>query len=76
MSELNEIKRYWPNGKLHIQFTMKDKCMHGIEKNWNDRGELWLERIWENGEIKKLTMWKDGALVDQINYADKEDGDK
>lgn len=70
MGEDKLVERHWPNGKLHIRFTMRGKLMHGKEQNWTDSGQLWLERNWENGEIRSLKMWREGKLIHEVTYGE------
>lgn len=44
-----ETKRWYPNGQLQFEATMKDSKYHGVMKYYDESGELLTETMYENG---------------------------
>ncbi len=73
----NTIKPYsgtafdeFPNGKKRMEMPIKDGKIHGISKEWSDKGEKVLERNFTMGipNGKEKQWYPDGEKQAELNY--------
>ena len=66
---VGEWRSYYLDGTVsRIRFYHKDE-IHGLDQNFAVNGKLYSEKIYEYGELKKITYYKpDGSVLEQKSF--------
>lgn len=63
------FKHYYPNGQLKQEFFIKDNVSDGLEKEYDERGNLIAEQIWRNGKKEGIsTYYYEDGSKEEIPY--------
>jgi hypothetical protein len=59
-----EIKKWWPNGQLHLKYFYNNGQIDGLFQDWNNNGVLYRQCTYINGKINGLYHY----YYDKQNY--------
>jgi len=63
------VKSWYENGQLNSEFVCLDGKIIGKSKNYNENGVLKSELHYKNGELVKMTVYRDdGSIEVETNY--------
>ena len=66
-----EWKDFYPNGRIKTEKTFKDDQLHGYYKEYDNRGNLVLTMLYENGSIVKSRVEDEPDIEIENKYDDK-----
>lgn len=63
-------KEFYPDGGIRVEKTFKDNLLHGYYKEYDNRGNLTVTMLYENGAIVKSNV-EDQPDIEMVNKRDQ-----